>query len=180
MKSSIALIALAVPQACLLAYPHSAFAQSEPVVVPEIAEPEEAAPAETDNPDEIEFSANLVEYDFESDIVTASGDVLLNRDGYRLRADSVIWNRNTGVVEAKGNIRSTSPEGDTAYGDSIILTDSLRDGTVENLLLVMEDGSRLAARKGERFADGSMTLDNGAYTACPVVSEEGCPKDPSW
>ncbi|HEY9090314.1 LPS-assembly protein LptD [Parasphingorhabdus sp.] len=183
MKSSIALIALAVPQVCLLASPHAAFAQIAPEAIPEDANPVEAAPADEnlpENPDEIEFSADKVDYDFESDIVTASGNVLVNRDGYRLRADTVVWNRNSGVVEAKGNIRSTSPEGDTAYGDSIILTDSLRDGTVENLLLVMEDGSRLAARKGERFEDGSMTLDYGAYTACAVVTEDGCPKKPSW
>lgn len=179
MKSSIALIALALP----LAHPDSAFAQTgvsaDQQVPQDETAPDQAEPS-SQNPDEIEFSANTVDYNFETDIVTASGDVLLNRDGYKLRSDTVVWNRKTGIVEAKGNIRSTSPEGDVAYGDSIVLTDSLRDGVVENLLLVMEDGSRLAAQKGERFEDGTVTLDNGAYTACSVMTEEGCPKNPSW
>ncbi len=170
MKSSIALIALALP----LAHPQVALAQT----ADEKATP--VAGQATETPDEIEFSADTIDYDFESDIVTAKGSVLLNRDGYKLRSDTVTWNRKTGVVEAKGNIRSISPDGDTAYGDSIVLTDSLRDGIVDNLLLVLEDGSRLAARKGERFDDGSLILDNAAYTACAVTTEDGCPKEPSW
>ncbi len=170
MKSSIALIALALP----LAHPQVALAQTGD----EKATP--VAGQATETPDEIEFSADTIDYDFESDIVTAKGSVLLNRDGYKLRSDTVTWNRKTGVVEAKGNIRSISPDGDTAYGDSIVLTDSLRDGIVDNLLLVLEDGSRLAARKGERFDDGSLILDNAAYTACAVTTEDGCPKEPSW
>ncbi len=170
MKSSIALIALAIP----LANPQGAMAQSD------LGEPAPIAEKAKAPSDDIEFSADTIDYDFENDIVTAKGDVLLNRDGYKLRSDTVTWNRKTGVVEAQGNIRSISPDGDTAYGDSIILTDSLRDGIVDNLLLVLEDGSRLAARKGERFADGSLALDNAAYTACAVTTDDGCPKNPSW
>ncbi|MEH6756260.1 MAG: LPS assembly protein LptD [Parasphingorhabdus sp.] len=170
MKSSIALIALALP----LAHPSSVLAQDEQDARPT------ASVKQPVQSDEIEFSADTVDYDFENDIVTATGDVLLNRDGYKLRSDTVIWNRKTGMVEAKGNIRSTGPDGQTAYGDSIVLSDSLRDGIVDNLLIVLEDESRLAARKGERFADGSLALDNAAYTACSVTTEDGCPKNPSW
>ena len=170
MKSSIALIALALP----LAHTSSALAQTGPDVSAAVVD------EQSKKPGEIEFSADTVDYDFENDVVTATGDVLLNRDGYKLRSDTVIWNRKTGIVEAKGNIRSIGPNGETAYGDGIVLTDSLRDGVVDNLLLVLEDESRLAARKGERFADGSLTLDNAAYTACAVTTEDGCPKNPSW
>ncbi|MDZ7588288.1 MAG: LPS assembly protein LptD [Parasphingorhabdus sp.] len=73
-----------------------------------------------------------------------------------------------------------SPEGDIAYGDAIEVTDTLKDGVVQNLLLVLADGGRLAARRGERKADGSYLLGNAAYTACEVVSADGCPKDPTW
>jgi LPS-assembly protein len=115
--------------------------------------------------DEIEFSADTIDYDFENDIVTAEGNVVLNRDGYKLRANQVVWNRKSGAVVAEGDIRSTSPDGDVAYGDRIELTDSLRDGAVDNLLLVLEDGSRLAARRSERFRkwhwrDGSLLFQH--------------------
>lgn len=166
MKSSIALVALAA----FCAIPAHAAAQV----------PAGNAQAEKQKPEEIEFSADTLEYDFENDVVSAKGNVELNRDGYRIQADRVVWNRTTGLVTADGNVRSTSPDGDIVYSGKIVLTDTLRDGMVENLLLVLDDGGRLAARKGERFADGSMALDVAAYTACAVTTEEGCPKQPSW
>jgi LPS-assembly protein len=142
-----------------------------------------APPASSDAPvptkDEIEFSAEKVEYDSVGDIITAVGDVILNREGYRLRADTVVWSRKTGQVTAQGNVRSTGPKGETAFGDSIVLTDSLKDGIVENLLLVLEDGSRLAAQKGTR-TNGVIDLDYAAYSPCAVEDSDGCPKRPSW
>src|SRR3546814_14194481 len=66
-----------------------------------------------------------------------------------------------------------------AYGDSIELTDTLKDGIVENLLLVLEKGGRLAARRGTR-ANEIITLDNAAYSPCAVEDSEGRPKEPTW
>lgn len=150
------------------ALPAAAFAQAAPA-------PVETKAAE----DQIGFAAAVVEYDSNTEIVTAKGDVVVNRDGYTLRADTVVWNRNSGEVTAEGNIRSVSPEGDVAYGDKIVVTDTLKDGIVENLLVVLADESRLAAKSGAR-KDGVYSLDYAAYTACKVEGPDGCPKKPSW
>ncbi|HET9428187.1 MAG TPA: LPS assembly protein LptD [Allosphingosinicella sp.] len=128
---------------------------------------------------EIAFSADQLIYDENADTVTASGEVRMNREGYRLSADSVVWTRTTGEVRAIGDVRVTSPAGDVAYGDSVILEDNLRDGIVENLLLVLEDGGRLAAVQARR-ENGLTILNRAAYTPCAVVTPEGCPKDPTW
>lgn len=127
----------------------------------------------------IDFSAATVDYDSNSEVVTASGDVVVKRDGYTLYADKVIWNRNSGEVTAEGNIRSIGPEGDVAYGDKIMVTDSLKDGVVDNLLVVLADENRLAALRGAR-ENGIYRLDYAAYTACKVEGPDGCPKKPSW
>ena len=76
--------------------------------------------------EQISFSTDRLEYDTEADVVTAIGEVRLAREGNRLRADRVTWNRRTGRVVANGNVAVVNPEGDVAYGDSIELTDSLR------------------------------------------------------
>src|SRR3546814_3536282 len=119
-------------------------------------------------------------YDSDSEMVVAEGHVEMNRDAISMRADKVSWNRRSGQVVAEGDVAIRNPEGDTAYGDRIELTGSLRDGVVEDLLVVLENGSRLAAVRGTRFENGSIELDNAAYTPCPVLDEAGCPKDPSW
>jgi LPS-assembly protein len=140
---------------------------------------DDTPPANAADAQNIEFSADTIDYDSAANIVTANGSVVASRDGYTLRADTVIWNRKSGEVEAKGNIQSISPGGDVAYGDTIQVTDSLKDGVVANLLLVLKDGSRLAANKGVR-TNGILTLEKAAYSPCSVEQSDGCPKEPSW
>ncbi len=132
------------------------------------------------DPDQVQFSAGSLEYATDTDIVTAKTDVRMFREGNRLRADQVVWNRKTGKVVATGSIAVTNPQGDIAYGDSIELTDSLKDGMVDNMLVVLEQGGRLAAAKGTRDLNGTLQLDSAAYTPCAVTTSAGCPKEPSW
>ncbi len=135
----------------------------------------------SDAPDEaVQFAADRVTYDNEADVVTADGSVELRRDGILLTADQVSWSRATGVVTATGNVIIRNPAGDTLYGDSIELTDSLRDGAMDNLLVVLDGGARLAARRGTRLENGDLVLEKAAYTPCIVEDAEGCPKEPSW
>jgi LPS-assembly protein len=129
---------------------------------------------------EVQFTADTLEYDSEQDVITATGDVRLYRRSDRLRADKVVWNRGTGRVVAEGNIVVVNPEGDAAYGDKIELTDTLKDGVIENMLVVLDAGGRIAAQRGRRDESGLITVENAAYTPCAVATSEGCPKEPSW
>lgn len=139
--------------------------------------PDAVAPAADDK--NVNFSADSLKYDNNADVVTASGDVRMRRGGDKLRADQIVWNRRTGEVIATGNIVVTNPSGDAAYGDSVELTDSLKDGVVDNMLVVLDKGGRLAARRGVR-SDGVVTLEGAAYSPCNVLDSRDCPKEPSW
>lgn len=129
--------------------------------------------------DQVQFTADQLEYGIDAETVIASGDVRLYRHSDRLRADKVTWNRKTGQVVAEGNIVVVNAGGDAAYGDRIELTDSLKDGVVENMLVVLDAGGRIAAEHGER-KNGIITVQNAAYTPCAVTGSDGCPKEPSW
>ena len=137
------------------------------------------APAQTGPDEVVEFSADQVAYDNIADAVTASGDVRMNREGNYLAADQVIWNQKTGRVFAQGNVVLITSQGDKMIGDRVELTDTLRDGTVDNLLVVMESGARVAAARGSRSGN-TTTLENAIYSPCPVTTASGCPKRPSW
>jgi LPS-assembly protein len=182
----------------LMASPAAALAQPTPEELPPaelpvprsaseaVAAPTQPPVAESTNPllpgdpnAPIQFSADRVEYDQDRQIVTASGEVFMFREGYRLLADRVIWQRDTGEVRAQGNVRLNTPEGDRAYGETVVLDGELRDGVIEDLLVVLENGGRLAANRATRVNDVS-TLERATYTACAVVDEDGCPKNPTW
>ena len=162
-----------------------AFAMAEPAGAQDLQDRQATPPPPVEtplpaDPDQVQFSSGTLQYDQDADTVTATGDVRMYREGNKLRADQVVWNRKTGKVVATGNIAVTNPQGDIAYGDRIDLTDSLKDGVVDNMLVVLEQGGRLAAVKGFRDENGVVTLKMAAYTPCAVTDSGGCPKNPSW
>jgi LPS-assembly protein len=150
-------------------------------VVPATARAQDAIAAEPPAADEqiVEFSADQLIYDSDADLLTASGAVRMNRDGNYLAADEVTWERKTGEVRARGNVVLLTPQGDKLIGDNVLLTDTLRDGTIDNLLVALEGGARIAAARGTRRGDVTI-LENAIYSPCPVTSATGCPKRPSW
>jgi LPS-assembly protein len=133
--------------------------------------------------DMVDFEADQMSYDEAARLVTAQGRVRVSRDGYALVADRVEYRRgadgDAGEVIAIGNVSITDPAGNQALGDRITLTDSLKDGAIANMLLVLNDGGRLGARGATRN-DGNYTLDHAAYSPCAVVNSEGCPQVPVW
>jgi LPS-assembly protein len=165
----------------LLAVPAAARAQAADATQP--AGPDAGAPdssiRSTETEPVINFSADQVSYDNQNELVTASGAVRMSREGNYLAADQVIWDRKTGQVRASGNVVVLDPRGDKLVGDNVVLTDTLRDGSIENLLVVLETGGRIAAARGTRT--GNVTsLDNAIYSPCPVTTPSGCPRNPSW
>jgi LPS-assembly protein len=155
----------------LLAIPVAAGAQTAPV--PPVVN------ASSDQDQIVTFSADQVSYDSDADVVIASGEVRMSREGNYLAANQVTWNRKSGQVFAKGNVVLATPEGDKVVGDNVQLTDTMRDGTIDNLMVVLESGGRIAAQHGARL-NGVSTFTNAIYTPCPVTTQTGCPKRPSW
>ena len=137
------------------------------------------APTTTTADQTVDFTADQVIYDSDAEIVTADGNVRMQRDGQYLAADRVVWNRKTDEVRAKGNVVLLTPQGDKLIGNEAVLTNEMRDAAVSNLMIVLESGGRVAAQRGSRRGDIT-TLENAVYSPCPVTTDTGCPKRPSW
>lgn len=133
--------------------------------------------------DTVAFEADQLTYAADEQLVVASGRVRVSRDGYAVVADRVEYHRHgdnqPGEVVAIGNVSITDPSGNQALGDRITLTDTLRDGVIANMLLVLNDGGRLAAKAATR-REGGYQLDRAVYSPCAVVDSAGCPQVPVW
>lgn len=129
---------------------------------------------------EIGFEADSLEYDSARDTVIARGSVVLREGERSVRADEVRWNRPAGEIFASGNVRYVDGDGNQLYASELELSDRFETGQLEDLLLVLREGGRLAADSGQRGEDGRIALVRGAYSGCPVTTEDGCPKSPSW
>jgi len=129
---------------------------------------------------QVAFEADGVAYDSQGETVTAEGNVLLRSGDQSVRADQVTWNRTSGQIVATGNVRLVDEDGNQLFTDRVELTDELRAGAMDNLLLALREGGRLAAERGTRDDAGNVFLETAAYSGCAVVDSEGCPKNPSW
>ncbi len=169
VKAGAAALALAA-----LGCPLAAQAQELPSKQPEdvvvVGEPDR----------QVQFEADGASYDDNSEQISVFGNVVLRRADQSVRADKITWDRKTGVILAEGNVRLVDPEGNQIFTDRIELTDELKVGAMDNMLLALREGGRLAANKGERMEDGKVLLHNAAYTACAVEDAQGCPRNPSW
>lgn len=129
--------------------------------------------------DEVVFSADELVYEEPLDRVTATGSVLACRDGEQVTADRITYDRRAGTVIAEGAVRVVDSAGRVLVADRVELADSLREGFVENALLAIGDGGRLAAVRARR-AGALTTLEGAAYTPCAVEDAAGCPQEPLW
>lgn len=176
------LLAGTILLACAGTQPAEARVQDAPTGAPT----DTAQPATTENgtaqpaEKEVRFSADQVQYNNDVDTITATGNVILHRDGQSVRADSVTYDRKSGKILVTGDIRIVDSDGNVLYTDRAELTDALKAGMMENLLLVLRQGGRLAANSAERKDDGTIILNGGAYSACAVQGNDGCPRNPSW
>jgi LPS-assembly protein len=67
---------------------------------------------------EIDFEADGLEYNSETEVVTASGNVILRSGDQSVRADAVSWNRMSGQIVATGNIRFVDEDGNQLFTGS--------------------------------------------------------------
>ncbi|RGP41151.1 LPS-assembly protein LptD [Altererythrobacter insulae] len=130
----------------------------------------------------IEFESDTLEYDTEGggELIIATGNVLLSSEDQSVRADEIRWDRQEQRIYASGNVRLVDESGNQLFTDAVELTERFEAGAIEELLISLRAGGRLAARGGQRAADGDVILNDAAYTACPVTTLEGCDKTPSW
>ena len=129
---------------------------------------------------QVAFEADQLSYDDNGETLTATGNVVLRSGDRSVRADTVTYNRTSGKILAHGRVRFVDENGNQLFTESVELTDKFEAGTMEDILIALRQGGRLAARNGERTGDGTVALTDAAYSACPVETPAGCPRKPTW
>lgn len=171
-------VAARLALAMVLAASPAALAAQDAPAAPAPVEAAVSEPAQA--PRQIDFEATELSYNNQTETVTGRGNVILRSEDRSVRADEVTWDRTSGRIIASGNIRLVDEAGNQLFTDQVELTEEFDTGAMSELLIAMRAGGRLAAQSAQRSADGNAVLTNAAYSACPVVDEEGCAKDPSW
>lgn len=168
---------IAAPDSPTPAPYHNDFANAETA-------PDASAAAQSGNPGKlpVEFEAETLIHDEESQIITASGNVVLVQGDRILKADKIAYNLKENVAVAEGNVVFVDENGDTHFAEYATLTRNLREGFIQGLRSVLVDESRVWASEGtKKDKDGASVyvLREAVYTAC-APCEENPEKAPPW
>lgn len=134
--------------------------------------------ADTNTP--VTFTADEVEYNRETGVVTARGHVEAWQGERLLRADEFTYNRNTGVATARGNVQLLEPDGQALFADEAELKDRFRDGVLTGVRALLAANARMAAN-GARRSEGGMVneLARVVYSSCNLCADDPT-RPPLW
>ncbi len=126
--------------------------------------PEPGAPAQVE--------ANTLNYDAISDVISATGRVVMNYSGYTLACDSLRFEQGSGSVICEGNVRITDAQGTRYEADRIEVTGGMKEAFIRSLTLTTTDGAQITAGDA-RFSETLETvLTDASYSPCGLCIDE--------
>jgi LPS-assembly protein len=124
------------------------------------------------------LSADTVTKDDINNVVSASGHVELVQGGAMLLAEHIVWNQNTDIVTATGDVKLVDDQGNIDFGDYLEITDDMREAFVRNVSSLLSDNSRMVGREAEK--DGNVTIiHRGIYSPCELCKDNPT-TPPTW
>ncbi|MEM7171245.1 MAG: LPS assembly protein LptD [Pseudomonadota bacterium] len=117
------------------------------------------------------MSADEMIYDEALDIITARGNVEISQDERVLLADVVSYNANTGVVTASGDVTLLEPGGEILFADFVELKEDLSEGVIRQIKVLLTDQSRLAAANARRSEDNYTVFNRGVFSPCKLCRD---------
>ncbi|HEX4506975.1 MAG TPA: LPS assembly protein LptD [Alphaproteobacteria bacterium] len=137
------------------------------------------APESVDKSDKnVVLSADNVSKDDVNNTVSANGHVELVQGATMLLAEHVVWNQNTDIVIATGDVKLVDNTGNIFFGDYLEVTDDMRQAFMRNVSGLLSDNSRLVARQSDK--DGNVTvLNRGIYSPCELCKDDPT-QAPTW
>jgi len=126
------------------------------------------AAAQTAPAGQMVLEADELLFDYDADVISAVGDVIVQYRGYVLTADRVTYYQTTARLVAVGNVVVDGPNGYVYQAARLDITDDFRDGFVEQLYVVTADRSFITAETARRTEGIVTEYFNATYTACEV------------
>ncbi len=129
--------------------------------------------------DQMALEADQLVYDYDANLISAVGNVVVEYLNYVLTADRLTFYQTTGRLVAVGHVHIVDANGNVFDADQADVTKDFRDGFVQQLYVTTADHTFFTAETSQRH-DGNITeFFNSTYTACEVTFDEG-QRPPLW
>ena len=111
--------------------------------------------------------------------VIAEGSVEARYQGRVLHADELDYQRDTGVVTARGHVIIVNPDGTSQFAQALTLDKDMSDGVAIGFSTRLQQNVKIAAARSQRQDANITELDRVIFTPCQVCTENG-QKTPTW
>jgi len=125
----------------------------------------------------VDFEADSISYSQNAQVMTATGNVMLNQKGTVLQADKLVYNQQSEQGMAQGNVVLTRPDGVKLYAKSAELSENFNNALFEDVSLKLADGSTFSSQSVVRKDNGNTSVfDKAFFTPCTYCT----PEKPLW
>jgi LPS-assembly protein len=122
------------------------------------------APIDASAPAAVE--ANTLTFDSTTNIITASGDVVLSQGGYTMTGQNLTYDRNSRALKFVGAVTVRDPSGNLAEMADLDVTGGMKQAFVNSLTITTYDGARITADSVDYDTALRTLLVDASYAPC--------------
>ena len=126
------------------------------------------------------LTAEHVDYDKDSSVVTATGNVEVIQGETIMLADKVLYDKATNTMMAEGNVSILESSGNVLFADSIELKDSMKSGLIKQFKARLSDDSLFVANSAKKHDENITELHQAVYSPCKVCATKEGGDTPLW
>ncbi len=129
--------------------------------------------------DQMALEADQLVYDYDQNLISAVGNVLVQYLSYVLTADRLTFYQTTGRLVAVGHVHIVDANGNVFEAEQADVTRDFRDGFVQQLYVATTEHTFFTAETSQRSGGNINEFYNATYTACEVTFDEES-RPPLW
>ena len=130
------------------------------------------------NSKNINFTSDNLQVNESTNVMTASGNVIITSNNRKITADRVEYNQTTDKAIAIGNVLITEQDGSKYVSEKVILTNEFKSIVAIPLYAKLIDQSYITAKEFSKNDFGESFFNEGVYSACECNVTKG--ETPIW
>ena len=120
------------------------------------------------------LAADKINKNEKTKILSAKGKVQVQKGGIKIKSDILSYNLEKKEITFTGNVEILSDTGDIIFAEQAKLKESLSDGYIKNLGILLSDESRIAASSANAESKNNKTIyKNIVFTKCKKCADDG-------
>ena len=128
--------------------------------------------------EDINFTSDNLQVNDSTNVMIATGNVVITSDSRKITADKVEYNQTTDKAVAIGNVLLTEKDGSIYESDKVVLTNEFKSIVASPLYAKLADKSYITSPELRRNDNGESFFNEGVYSACECDVKDG--ETPIW